>query len=202
MLPYRLGASQSTNTTKNEASRTNAQPVLVMTQSRAPVEAVLRLAGAEEAPEDEGDGDDAAVTPKTTLSTPRRGSSASAWTGGRDSDCSSSWAWWGCGAAVAGGLAPAGAVGRVVGGRRRLSGGVGVGGQGTPFRFGSNRAGTTSRRRPRRSARGRWQRHRTAPVRRVAPLGAAAHCGGHGCADQTGASRPVLRARRTSRRGG
>ena len=121
----------------------------------------------------------APVTPKITLSTPCRGCSPWVGTGGRDRDCSISWAW--CGDAASSpvastpragsGSSPAATPGSlwdwVSVDKERPSGSV------------QHKA---RRHRSRRRAGGRCegggQGHWTRPVRRVALLGAAAHCGG------------------------
>ena len=203
MLPYRLAASHRTNTTKNEASRTNAQPVLVMTQSRAPVEAVFRLAGPKK-PQQTKAMAMAPVTPKITLSTPCRGCSPWVGTGGRDRDCSISWAW--CGDAASSPVAstPRADVGQLAGGHAGIAVGLGLGGQGTPFRFGSAQSTTTSLTSSCRwSVRGRW----SGPLDPTGTAGRAPRRSRPlwwrwGARIKLGTRVPVLRTRHTSRRGG
>ncbi len=69
MLPYRLTASHSTNVTNALEVRTNSQPVFVMTQSSALVEAVLRELVLE-MPQIMKATATAALTPNTILSRP------------------------------------------------------------------------------------------------------------------------------------
>ena len=87
----------------------------------------------------------APVTPKITLSTPCRGCSPCVGTGGRDRDCSISWAW--CRDAASSPVAstPRAGLGQLAGGDAGIAVGLGLGGQGTPFRFGSAQSTTTSR---------------------------------------------------------
>ena len=185
----------------SEASSTNSQPVLVMTQSRAPVEAVFEAGRAEEAPEDERDGDDRGDPEDHLVHAAARfvGARVDRRQGQRLQQLVGVVGVW-CGRR--GGLAPGGAVGRVVGRRRRLAGGVDVGGQGTPFRFGSAEQG-------RRAGVVRGGQHEgggsaTGPRRYGGsrPSAQPPTVVDDGCADQTGSVPPVLRARRTSRRGG
>ena len=57
MLPNRLSASQSTNTTKPLEVSTNSQPVLAIVQPSESPETLGQRVGADEAPDEERDGD-------------------------------------------------------------------------------------------------------------------------------------------------